>query len=205
MRKVLFLDCDGVLLDWTQPFLQWHANKIGGPIMHASMVEHYDMTKTGKWPNRDAFFEDLRAFEKDDAWAALPPLCTAMALQVLVNAGVELRVLTLAGHTKDCRARRVRNLSYHFGNVFSGVHFVTAEEPKHEWLAKWSDKNRVGYDVDLLGIVEDKYTTLVDCYKYGITPYGIRQTYNREGWSDSSLNWSPGVDSLSHRLLMEML
>lgn len=200
LRKVLFLDCDGVLLDWTGPFLKF----VKAPITKED-IQDYQMTKTGLWLDTDAFMTDLVAFEKTNEWQDLPPLCLCTDLEVLKNIGFELRVLTMAGTTPVARANRVQNLTRRFGGVFDGIHFVSPTDCKLEWLEEWHTIQRVqssGVSI-IAGLVEDKPSTLRKAVEWGVRAFGIRQTYNREAWDYEGIEWSPGVQSLAYRLSIE--
>ena len=204
MRKVLFLDCDGVLLDWTGPFL----NFVNAPITPDQVIE-YDMTKTGLWLDTAEFMNDLQRFEETNAWANLPTLCLMTSLEALKNIGYELRVLTMAGHTPRSRAARVQNLTKKFGAVFSGIEFVGPKDCKIEWIDKWMREQREQscYPVEVHGLVEDKSSTLIKTVEYGLsgfTAYGIRRPYNSDTWHRKGIDWFTSVDALAFKLMTEV-
>lgn len=198
-RRVLFLDCDGVLLDWVRPFVQW----LGIDPTWCDTQPTYSLVSSGLFEDLEGFLVKLHEFEQTNLWGSLPPLGTMLALQDLVNAGFELQVVTALEVDAATAARRVRNLTYHYGNVFSGVHVVPTD--KNEFIDKWAGFQPRGDDVEIVGLVEDNTSTLINSVDFGHRALGIKQPYNREAWKDRNIEWSPGIDALSFKLVTERM
>lgn len=205
-RNVLFLDCDGVLLDWIRPFFRF----CGIPEAEADTQQTYSLVSSGHFPDLPTFLEKLHAFEQTPAWSQLPPLGTMMSLTDLVNSGLELQVVTALDVDALTAAKRVRNLGYHYGAVFSGVHVVGSGIDKNDFIRNWMDRQSPKDNINVVGLVDDKGTTLVEtarrwnyCVRQGLeapTAYGIKQPYNRGDWGNEDIVWSAGLDALAFRL-----
>lgn len=196
MSRTIFFDVDGVLLDWTGPFLKY----VNAPISQDQITD-YQMTKTGLWLDTDAFMFDLKAFELTNEWQNLPALCQMTSLEALVNDGFTLRALTMCGHTPEVKARRVFNLARRFGPVFSSVQFVQHNESKVKIVWEHSLGDSSGYRGIL---VEDKGSTLLECADFNVRAMGIRQPYNvADQLKPSKIGWFTSVDQIAMQLITE--
>lgn len=206
-RNVLFLDCDGVLLDWIRPFFQF----CGIPVEEADTQQTYSLVSSGHFPDLPTFLDKMQEFEQSNAWGSLPPLGTMLSLTDLKNSGLELQVVTALDVDASTAARRVRNLSYHYGPVFSGIHVVGGTMDKNVFIKQWCGRQNPRDNVNVIGLVEDKGTTLLktaELHRYAWdrgaeapVSYGIKQPYNREFWGHPGIVWSAGIDALSFRLV----
>jgi hypothetical protein len=175
-QRVLFLDCDGVLLDWAGPYLR----HIGSQLT-INQITDYDFSRqlTDLFSTPQEFYASIDAFEKNLAWGQLPPIVTISHLELLRNAGYELRVLTQAGSGNPVlQTRRIWNLTRAFGAMFASVDFTHRGQSKLEFVSEWDMGHMATHDV--FGIVEDKGSTLVEFAKDGrYTPIGLKFEHNR--------------------------
>lgn len=198
-KKVLFLDCDGVLLDWASQYLK----HIGSPL-NVFHITEYNFNKMGLFPTDQEFFDSIAAFEKRLEWGQLPPMATQQHLEILHNAGFELHVLTQAGHGDPVvKTRRIWNLTRHFGSVFEGIHFTVRGQSKLDFMHDWEAKHGNVY-----GIVEDRGETLVEVAQDGIfKAIGIKYLYNHfEQLSPESIagriKWVPDMNTAAEYLVL---
>jgi hypothetical protein len=186
VSKVLFLDCDGVLLDWGNPFLKW-----AGSSLTMNDITAYDFSKQMRdiYPTTADFLKGIDTFEKKLAWGDLPPLVTIPHLEVLRNAGYELHVLTQAGSGDEfVQARRVWNLTNRFGAQFNSISFTKRGQSKLDFMQDWEYAHP---DSHVYGIVEDKGSTLVEVADSGrYKAIGIRYHHNMyEQSGPSKIRW----------------
>lgn len=165
MSKVLWLDCDGVLLDWTRPFLKF--------IKHTHKYEdltQYDLT--GLFDNTDKMIAAIEEFNETEAYENLEPLISAEELSTLRHKGYRLRIITQCDSDYS-RELRLGNLNQTFGrSMFDLILFTRRGESKAELLRRL-------YPYDTIEIVEDKPSFFTEALRIGgFKPMAIRHPYN---------------------------
>lgn len=210
MRKVIFFDVDGVLLDMMGPFCE----QFMAP-MKATDLEDYAISVYPPY-NGDAgkMAADFKAFIESPKYRDLAPLATITSLEALVAMGYELQVITQSSGSTEARAGRVWNLVSRYGPVFSGVHFTVYKQSKLEYMNEWCHVNLTGAD-RVIALVEDKPETVTETFDFssrkqtkqgalvsrhmrGLYAIGIKQTYSKASWDNPGELWYPGVDSFAH-------
>lgn len=213
MRKVIFFDVDGVLLDMMGPFCE--------QFMAPMKVTDLETYGCHIYPPYNGDIQqmanDFKTFIESPAYGDLSPLCIMTSLEALVAMGYELQVITQSSGSTNARANRVWNLVKKFGPVFSGVHFTVFKQSKLEYINEWSHTNLTGAD-KVYALVEDKPETVTETFDFstrkttkqgalvsthvrGLKAIGIKQTYNKASWDNPGELWFPGVDSFAFSLV----
>ena len=156
MRKVVFFDVDGVLLEWFKPFIEY-ANECGVPLSFDD-ITGYNLELLPCWDNPMHCFKMIGDFAKTDEWLNLPVLGHPTALHALKNMGYELRVLSQVSNLEG-QKRRIAALSNIYGPVFSGIHFTTHKTKKSDWLVNFMED--AGDDPEVY-MLDDKPETLLE-------------------------------------------
>lgn len=128
MKKVLWLDVDGVLLDYTSGFLKYAESH----MTYEALLD-YDLTKLFATP--DDCYNKMRAFASSEEFARLPAIAQYNHIHGLKNAGYELRIITQLTAPPAARKNRIANLTAIFGSPFSEVVFTEHGQCKLEYLA----------------------------------------------------------------------
>ena len=141
-KKPLWLDCDGVLLNWIDPFLEY----VKSPLRYNDLTQ-YDLSVL--FGNDTArMVAAVNEFNSTPAYAELKPLVAPASLQQLKDAGYDLKVITQVDG-EAARSNRLVNLDSVFGrDMFSGIVQVSRGTNKAEWL-------RVEEPYDVIEVVED--------------------------------------------------
>lgn len=127
MSKTIWFDADGVLLDYTAPFLQY----IKSDKTYDTLYD-YDLTKL--FYSREACEQAMLAFAMSAKFGHLDALADKFDLECLRSVGYTLKVITMLPAPISVRAKRVRNLVNLYGNVFSDIVFTTRNQCKLEYL-----------------------------------------------------------------------
>lgn len=177
MKRVLWLDVDGVLLDYTRAFLEFSKRS----IKYEEMTT-YDLTVL--FDSKEECFEQMKAFASSYAFANLPVHTDAFYLHALKNAGYDLRIITQLTAPAQARKNRIANLTNVYGGIFSEIVFTQHGQCKLDYLERrWRHDNSVNYDNPyilvednpvLLGKAENQY----HAERSLIQVYGITHPYN---------------------------
>lgn len=175
----IWFDADGVLLDYTDPFLKF----IGSDLNYSTLLD-YDLTKLFDTPEKCRLA--MLRFTETPVFEQLPRICHPLFLASLKNVGYDLKVITKLPASKKAKVRRIENLSWHFGPVFSEVVFTGEGECKLDYLEHryehfLSDRDMVLIEdnPDLLIKHELKLEAPYGRNRYPIEVLAIRHTYNR--------------------------
>ena len=195
MRKtVIWFDADGVLLDFYTPFKDFCG------VDEDFQGKFYDMHDMPIERPTKSVHQHIDDFIQTDAYEDLMPLEDydgtdrfVDKISALKNLGFELRVITQA--PEHARYDRIMNLSRYFGDVFSGIHFVSRGECKLG--AMNSIIKDIGYGADVQHIlVEDNPDTLMKAvefqegnifteYNFKLSPVCIMHSYNTHELEDA--------------------
>lgn len=226
MKQVLFLDVDGVLLDWFPEFLKFiHASRGISPtkeMYDGGMAADYSLAPLGAYSiekhpvyrgREGDMGADIASFGGTLAWGRLPALdhrnfnsndrtqgatSIAKALSSLKNMGVDLHVVSQVGASPQTRLKRVSNLTALFGPVFSSISFTRHGESKVEKMGEVINSHYAeGYEMEV-GFVEDAPHQLNDLLKVdAINTFGVMQEYNLELQAENnSITWIKDVACL---------
>lgn len=176
MRKVLFIDCDGVLFDWLQALYVWK----GCPGQEAH-IDGWQISDYAPWNgNMGQFVKDIGRFCQTNSWQNLPPITDPAYLHQLKNVGYELHMLTQV-HNKSRWGARVHMVSREYGPVFTDMHFVRHGESKADYILNWQAGEMD--DPTIIGLADDKIETIMECRNKGIEGFIITDHHNnRELW-----------------------
>jgi hypothetical protein len=205
-KPAIFIDCDGVLLDWITPFLTWKRNEIfygdgyrEGPVTYTPLPvsTSFDISKSLDWWEDSAHFvRDVIRFENTPGFGQLRALALIAKLEALRNSGFRLFVLTAGGGTIENRLKRVANLTYLFGNVFENIFFLGHKDSKADFIRS----HQAACDDPSGLLIDDKLETLNEAADKGIPTIGIIHTWNR-GPSKTSVKWEASINHAVDTLL----
>lgn len=129
MTKVLWLDVDGVLLDWLTPFLEYSGLYKEG--VRASQIKDYDMSKLFK--SSEQMYSTIEGFSRSSRFRELPVLADKKLLIALKNSGFDLKIITKIPYCSEAAINRLVNLS-EFGAIFSEVVLLDLHDVKCGYL-----------------------------------------------------------------------
>lgn len=165
--KIIILDCDGVLLNWRDTYVDWLA-KFGliGEEDKASYHFKDAITVPGdpEYKLKDGQFADALSeiFNQTYLLSKLPPNPGAIqAIRELSEAGYVLKVVSSYTTQFEAMKSREYNLKSVFGNVFQEITSLPLHASKEEYLSK-QDKNAY--------FVEDSLGNLLSAEKVGFRP-----------------------------------
>lgn len=168
MSKVIYTDCDGVLLDWETAFHDWMEAK-GYTAVDKSLY------KMGKAYGIDGGKARtlIREFNESAAMLNLPAFRDARSgVARLVDKGYRFHVISSLSNDENAHALRIMNLEAVFGkDAFVGYDFLDTGADKDEILATlptgawW---------------IEDKDENAVCGYKLGLNSLLISHAHNAE-------------------------
>lgn len=177
--KTIWLDVDGVLLDYTRAFLSFTGIDTLGTTYDNYL--DYDLTKLFETP--DDCYKAMLAFSMSKKFGELRPIANKLDLEMLHNLGFKLNILTQLSAPPQARANRIRNLTLNFGGVFDKVIFTNRGQCKLDYIAA-----KISVTGDIL--VEDNPTLLLKAEDqrerlrrdtglvHPLTVYAVRHPYN---------------------------
>lgn len=186
--KTIYLDVDGVLLDWFRPFLAYVR-----PHMKYEDLKQYSLSTL--FGNDRETRELVNDFNNSPVYRNLKPLTSRDRLLNLEAAGYELNIITQVDGDK-ARGSRLYNLENAFGlDLFKKIIFVPSGEKKTDVLRQIEP-----YDLEL-SVVEDNPRFFVDAKadRY-IRGYAVRHTYNAAELKDLGIIPYSGVNEIIRHL-----
>lgn len=185
----VFIDVDGVLLDWLGAFLDWAYendvthDKNGDPIrVKPEWVNEYNLREAlAHWIHPDAVIPALHRFEGSTYWHDMRPLADIRLLEAVKNAGVRLHILSVC--SPAYRVDSLLRLSRHYGPVFDGCEFCKTLEKARFIEHICNDKLDVE---DSAWFIEDFPQNLLSHDVYCVNNMLVTQPYNLAG---------PGADA----------
>lgn len=207
MKKVCWLDVDGVLLDYTSAFLDFarpHMKEESKDISYGTLLD-YDLTRLFHEP--DICYGVMKEFASSQEFANLPVHTDAFYLHALKNAGYDLRIITQLTAPPHARKNRIANLTNVYGGIFSEIVFTEHGQCKLEYLAMryMNDMHsNVMGSVQEYILVEDNPKLLLKAatasYKF-IETLGIHHPYNQAALSDIGLPMFASFVGVYHMLV----
>lgn len=165
-NKTLWLDVDGVLLDYTKEFLKF----AGLPPQE---VKDYNLSLLFDEP--EDCWAKMAEFTESTHFATLPclesPVIIESRLKQLSNLGWDIRILTQVGGSEASRKRRVAQLTSLYGTVFEGIHFTNRGIEKVDWLTR-----NAPYGKNIL--IEDNPAVFKKPRPESLEVWAVLQTYN---------------------------
>jgi hypothetical protein len=166
--KTIWFDCDGVLLDWTRPFL----NYIGATERYEDLTQ-YDLSNLFGG-DKAAMREKIYEFNNGDEYAFLAPLVAADYLEDLKNKGYKLKIITQC-EGFSAKDSRLSNLRFFFGyRMFEDIIFTHRGQNKAELLRSMEP-------YETITVIEDNPQFFKDASLVGgFKGYAIEHPYNKE-------------------------
>lgn len=172
-KEVIWLDVDGVLLDYVRPFFKF----ADLPITYEELptynfLNYFESPKHG--------VDKMRDFCNSDVFANLDPIADPVLLASLKNAGYELRIITQLVGEPFARINRIKNLTRLFGPIFSEVIFTEAGQCKLDILRQ-KNATENGHFI----LIEDNPKLLLKADSFfdsweNIEVHAVLHPYNRE-------------------------
>lgn len=181
MKKRIGIDIDGVLADFSNPYVE-KMNEIQGSqiIVTPEMKDcwHFE-TKVGfTVDTREEFWRWAKTPEAQEWWENLPLLCTQDEQQTIVQLAQQHDVVFITKCPLHMRRYRQVWADKHFFASTNG-HFFSASIP----VVATNRKGPIAYGLELHAMIDDKPQNLVDVLKYCGTStdcYLVNQTWNQE-------------------------
>lgn len=172
-RKIIALDCDGVLLDWHGGFIDWVEQKYGWYLDPDSGLDTYDMQtwfepKDGELMSKDYFVTLVREFNGFPR--CLHPIDKVkQSLKGFVALGYELVVVTSFGSCPMNCEFREEYLRVVFDGLISDTIILGLGECKEKVLKS----------IDPQVLVEDNADRAREAAALGVDTYLIKYPFNR--------------------------
>lgn len=182
-HRVIWLDVDGVLLDYTSAFLKFSGLDKQGHTY--DNIFDYNLSKLFR-----GGLEECRAvmyrFTQSEDFKSLSCIALLQDVEMLFNMGFKLRIITTLPTDAQYKVTRVKALTAHFGAVFDEMVFTDWTDSKLDYVLNRSvaeggthiiieDNPKLLIEVD--EFLERKHTA----YHYpmrNLICYAIRHPYN---------------------------
>lgn len=132
MKTSIWLDVDGVLLDYCSPFNKFSGLEDKGH--NYNNITNYDYTKL--FASSDECYGLMRKFAHSTEFENLPSIASVLDLEALKNMGYDVQVITQLDSEPRGKVARIKNLTRAFGNVFDMIHFTQRGECKLDYIRK---------------------------------------------------------------------
>ena len=190
MEKIIYTDCDGVLLDWEPAFCEWMENR--GYTVNPEYATHYKMSlRFSGNPDKPYNKDSVRQFNESAAIGFLPPLRDAVEyVQKIVDLGYKFTLVTSQTLDKHAQALRIQNLKRVFGSeAFKDFIILDTGADKDEALINIRFTNR-----DAFGSywIEDKPENAMVGAELGFKSILVEHGHNADFVSDDLVkakNW----------------
>lgn len=186
--KPIYLDCDGVLLDWERSFREWVQIRLSKEI--ADRPQSWNLAE---WLG----VSEMRAqtlihqFNHSDLFPTLQPVAGAIEfVENLKDYGFRMEVLSSCSRDPVVIRNRRWNLAQHFGeSTFSVIECLNLGESKEPSLM-----------VRRKGVwIEDNYPGAMAGHRQGHMTYMVRCPHNQQ-WEAGSIKEIVWVDNLTDLL-----
>ena len=167
-NKVILTDCDGVLLDWINPFTEWMTERGYSVVDESaySIDKHFGIP----WETKDKL---VKRFNESSNMIHLPELRDSVEYvnKLHFEHGFEFHLITSMSKNKFSHAMRKENLKEVFGlDAFGKFVFLDSGEDKDQELFKYWNSG--------CWWVEDKYKNALVGKRYGLNPILVGHDFN---------------------------
>jgi beta-phosphoglucomutase-like phosphatase (HAD superfamily) len=143
----IYLDCDGVLLDWEAGFRTWAIRRLRRPLI--AQPKSWDLSQwLGVTPDEAKAM--IHEFNHGPEFGLLTPIAwAAEAVAALAGNGYQIHVITSCSRSAEVVMRRAENLHRYFPNKIDTVTCLDLGESKAPYLAErgpgiWVEDNYHG-------------------------------------------------------------
>ena len=167
--STILTDCDGVLLNWRDPFDAWMMREKG--IFAEGDVRVYDQADRYEMPD---IFEYILQFNNSSNIGFLPPLYDSVKYvrKIHEELGYKFTVITSLSLNPYSQKLRTENLCKIFGEqVFDEFVYLDTGADKEDILLKYSEFNPGAY------WIEDKVANAVAGREVGLQPLLIKHPH----------------------------
>lgn len=179
-NTTVFIDVDGVLLDYTDAFLAWLRRNYlthdeGGDLIRVrpEWLHEYDLEKAlSPWMSSNMVRPAMKEFCGSDEWRNMRPLADIRLLEALRNCGIKLQILSSCW--PEWQPDSLLRLTRHYGPVFTGCKFCPPQD-KAEFIYQYMCEHKVhtGW------FLEDSVDNLIAATnRSNVTCMLINQPYN---------------------------
>ena len=184
MKKLILVDCDGVLCDWESAFDLWMTEQ--GYIMRPDGANKYKIDQR-YWIDQIDCIRLVKLFNQSAAIGFLPPLRDAIHYVKKLHAehGYVFQCITSLSTNKNAQKLRQANLTNLFGpTVFEDIICLDTGADKDDALRPYQNSG--------LFWIEDKLENAIVGEKMGLKSILVRHPFNSDytGPIPSVDNWS---------------
>lgn len=205
-RGTIWIDVDGVLLDYTRAFLKYTGlDRLG--VQYENLFD-YDLTKLFK--SAEECHDVMHQFTQSKAFMQLPVIARIQDLEMLKNMGFALKVITMLPTETHYKLNRVKALTTAFGPVFDEIIFTERSQNKLEFI-----RNRPEWFTGPTYLIEDNPVLLSQVSQFmkqelqlnadpGIVVFGIKHPYNKSARGDAEMvQWVDSFEAAAYNIAME--
>lgn len=152
MKNKIFIDVDGVLVDFSRPFLDWCFQN--GYTHSRYEGQWFDWDFSPLFINPANVGKAVGEFQRSGYWVRLPMLTWPGPLLALKRRGAELHILSSVTNPLNREVRTEMLKMYYGADTFDSFNYVTSSESKlHkiESLCSWDE---------VVCLVDDKPSTI---------------------------------------------
>lgn len=191
-RKIILVDCDGVLVDWESKFHAWmlrhgYQAREDHETFYKVSDRYHDITK-------DQSSRLTRYFNESAAIRFMAPLRDSVYWVKRLNwkMGYRFHVITSLSSDADAQALRRQNLHDLYGDIFDRVWCLDTGSDKDEALEQYRDSG--------CWWVEDKPENALAGFKCGLRPILMAHDHNQDFQHDhvpTAHSWQEIYDIIS--------
>lgn len=198
MKRILWLDVDGVLLEYTREFFKFAR-------IPKSTIDYSDYNLSRYFETPEKCRKTMEEFACSEQFTHLPIICNRAYLQAILQAGVELRAITKLPVPPKGRANRLINLSWAFGPIFSQVVFTNSHECKWDLLRNTYLFDACPRDQIIIEDNPDFFLAVDKAPSKNVKVYGVRHPYNTKYYYNNVHNTAIKFVRSTDEALMDIL
>lgn len=175
-KPKIWLDCDGVLLDWCRPFIHYcHAHQEHLQYEH---IEDYYFSNF--YNSVEDFIADIKWFNSMPMYGDLPPLASVDLLKGL-SKFYDLCVITqIEEPNEGIQEARMLNLERNFPGLFNSVTFTYRGECKLSRILELQQEGEIIIIEDNPSFLQKASDVILHGEEFPLVVFGILHPYNQE-------------------------
>lgn len=189
MNKVILTDCDGVLMNWEQPFNDWMIGN--GHSIHPDYATSYNMAKRYNI-DEDTKSNLVKYFNESSRIGFLPPLRDSIKYvrKLHEEHGYVFHMITSLSKDPFAGKLRIENTERLFGKTaFEKYVFLNVGEDKDDALEPYADSNLLW--------IEDKHENAESGDRFGLDSILIAHDHNKDSYFARYDDWKELYESIT--------